>query len=74
MNDGRVLVAPWAEASATWGLGPTKGYAVVEGLVPPSAGWEWQVPQKSALNVGPRPDDTVSGSLNRAAPSAKNAS
>src|SRR5712691_2271868 len=37
------------------GFGPTYGYAARLGLVPPTAGCEWQLEHELLLNRGPRP-------------------
>jgi hypothetical protein len=47
MKDGIVFDAPASPAAAIWGF--------VAGLVPPIAGWLWQLAQPFELNRGPRP-------------------
>src|SRR6266571_3740199 len=66
MNDGTVLVAPFALANATWGF--------AAGLVPPTAGCRWQPPQLPRFIVGPRPSLASSSSANSSVPALKNAS
>src|SRR5215472_14146720 len=79
MNDGIVLKLPFTRPFAiTWlcGFGPTLGKMLAAGLVPPGAGCEWQAPQESRLNRGPRPGlspVTVWCSLNCANPVWKKA-
>src|SRR5215472_7419216 len=79
MNDGIVLKLPFTRPFAiTWlcGFGPTLGKMLAAGLVPPGAGCEWQAPQESRLNRGPRPGlspVTVWCSLNCASPVWKKA-
>src|SRR6266568_7893225 len=52
MKKGITFVALASCPASIWGLS--------KGLVPPVAGWAWHWPQDSALNLGPRPSETVS--------------
>src|SRR5205809_8004837 len=57
-KDGMVLVLPLTSPLAItwlWGLGPTLGKTLADGLLPPVAGCEWHPPHPSRLNRGPRP-------------------
>src|SRR5438445_12179237 len=54
-KDGIEFLAPSIVAMAICGLDPKCGYAFAAGLLPPTAGCAWQLPQLLALNVGPNP-------------------
>src|SRR5665213_661778 len=54
-NDGSVFRAPLRLNTCVSGLGPTKGNAVVLGLLPPMLGCAWQLEHWFVLKRGPSP-------------------